>query len=128
MRCLVAGGAGFIGSHLCEYLLNKNHEVICVDNLITGSEDNIADLKDNSDFVFINQNIIESFEVRGEVDQIYHLASPASPVDYYKYPIDTLRVGSIGTENLLDMAKKINARFLLASTSEVYGNPEVNPQ
>ncbi len=128
MNCIVTGGAGFIGSHLCEYLLHKKHQVFCIDNLITGSRKNIEHLIDNSNFTFINQDIIQDFSFKEELDMVFHFASPASPVDYYKYPIDTLRVGSIGTENMLRIALKKKARFMLASTSEVYGDPKIHPQ
>jgi dTDP-glucose 4,6-dehydratase len=128
MNCIVTGGAGFIGSHLCEYLLHEKHQVFCIDNLITGSRKNIEHLIDNSNFTFINQDIIQDFSFKEELDMVFHFASPASPVDYYKYPIDTLRVGSIGTENMLRIALKKKARFMLASTSEVYGDPKIHPQ
>lgn len=128
MNCIVTGGAGFIGSHLCEYLLHKKHQVFCIDNLITGSRKNIEHLIDNSNFTFINQDIIQDFSFKEELDMVFHFASPASPVDYYKYPIDTLRVGSIGTENMLRITLKKKARFMLASTSEVYGDPKIHPQ
>lgn len=128
MRCIVTGGAGFIGSHLCEFLLENNHDVVCIDNLITGNHENIKHLEGRSDFVFMNQDITHDFSFDDEVNYIFHFASPASPVDYYKYPFDTLRVGSIGTENMLKIAKNHDARFLLASTSEVYGDPKVHPQ
>ena len=128
MNCIVTGGAGFIGSHLCEYLLHEKHQVFCIDNLITGSRKNIEHLTDNSNFTFINQDIIQDFSFKEELDMVFHFASPASPVDYYKYPIDTLRVGSIGTENMLRIALKKKARFMLASTSEVYGDPKIHPQ
>lgn len=128
MNCIVTGGAGFIGSHLCEFLLEKQYQVFCIDNLVTGSIKNIEHMKNDSKFVFINQDITKDFSFTDEVDLVFHFASPASPVDYYKYPIETLRVGSIGTENVLKIAQKNNARFMLASTSEVYGDPKVHPQ
>lgn len=128
MNCIVTGGAGFIGSHLCEFLLEKQYQVFCIDNLVTGSIKNIEHMKNDSKFVFINQDITKDFSFTDEVDLVFHFASPASPVDYYKYPIETLRVGSIGTENVLKIAQKNNARFMLASTSEVYGDPKIHPQ
>lgn len=128
MNCIVTGGAGFIGSHLCEFLLEKQYQVFCIDNLVTGSIKNIEHMKNDPKFVFINQDITKDFSFTDEVDLVFHFASPASPVDYYKYPIETLRVGSIGTENVLKIAQKNNARFMLASTSEVYGDPKVHPQ
>ena len=128
MRIVVTGGAGFIGSHLCEYLLAKGHDVICVDNLITGRKENMSNIIDNDEFTFILHNITEPIYFDEKIDWIFHLASPASPIDYQKHPIHTLKVGSIGTHNMLGVAKKYKARFLLASTSEVYGDPEINPQ
>ena len=126
-RTLITGGAGFLGSHLCEYLLDKDHEVICMDNLITGSRDNIAHIK-NERFQFIEHNVTEFIEVKGKLDYILHFASPASPIDYLELPIQTLKVGSLGTHNSLGLAKEKRAVFLLASTSEVYGDPLVHPQ
>jgi len=128
MNCIVTGGAGFIGSHLCEFLLQKGYSVVCIDNLITGSLKNIEHLKNAQNFTFLKQDIIQEFSIKQNVDMVFHFASPASPVDYYKYPLDTLRVGSIGTENMLKIAQAHHARFLLASTSEVYGDPKVHPQ
>ncbi len=128
MNCLVTGGAGFIGSHLCEHLLQNNYQVTCVDNLITGSLHNINHLMKNNRFTFINHDITTPLNHPEPLDEIYHFASPASPVDYYKYTIETLRVGSLGTEEMLKLAHQKKARFLLASTSEVYGDPEINPQ
>lgn len=128
MNSIVTGGAGFIGSHLCEFLLEKNHTVYCIDNLVTGSEKNISQLKDNTNFIFMNQDIIKDFSFTHDVDFVFHFASPASPVDYYQHPLETLQVGSIGTEHMLAIALKNNARFMLASTSEVYGDPKVHPQ
>lgn len=128
MNCVVTGGAGFIGSHLCDFLLQKGYSVVCIDNLITGSFKNIDHLKDTQNFTFLKQDIIREFSIDQKVDMVFHFASPASPVDYYKYPLDTLRVGSIGTENMLKIAQAHHARFLLASTSEVYGDPKVHPQ
>jgi len=128
MELLVTGGAGFIGSHLCDYLLDNGHEVICVDNLLTGSEENISHLKDNEHFEFVNHDVTEFIKVDGDLDYILHFASPASPVDYLELPIQTLKVGSLGTHNTLGLAKAKNAKFLIASTSEVYGDPLVHPQ
>ncbi|MDX6633210.1 MAG: dTDP-glucose 4,6-dehydratase [Solirubrobacterales bacterium] len=126
-RCIVTGGAGFLGSHLCEQLLERGHEVVCIDNLDTGSLKNIAHLRDQG-FEFINQDLTEYVEVDGEVDFIYHLASPASPIDYARLPLHTLKVGSYGTHHMLGVAKRKRSRFLLASTSEVYGDPQIHPQ
>ena len=126
-RTLVTGGAGFLGSHLCEYLLDKGHEVICMDNLITGSKQNISGVK-SSNFRFVNHNVSEFIKLDGDLDYILHFASPASPIDYLELPIQTLKVGALGTHNALGLAKAKNAVFLLASTSEVYGDPLVHPQ
>lgn len=126
-RTLVTGGAGFLGSHLCEYFLNKGHEVICMDNLITGSKDNISGLK-SENFHFVEHNVSEFINLEGELDFILHFASPASPIDYLELPIQTLKVGALGTHNALGLAKAKKATFLLASTSEVYGDPLVHPQ
>ena len=126
-RTLVTGGAGFLGSHLCEYLLNKEHEVICMDNLITGSKQNISGIK-SGNFHFVNHNVSEFIDLDGDLDYILHFASPASPIDYLDLPIQTLKVGALGTHNALGVAKAKNATFLLASTSEVYGDPLVHPQ
>ena len=126
-RTLVTGGAGFLGSHLCEYLLDKGHEVICMDNLITGSKQNISGIK-SGNFRFVNHNVSEFIKLDGNLDYILHFASPASPIDYLELPIQTLKVGALGTHNALGLAKAKNAVFLLASTSEVYGDPLVHPQ
>ncbi|MFT4579231.1 MAG: dTDP-glucose 4,6-dehydratase [Nitrospinales bacterium] len=126
-RTLVTGGAGFLGSHLCEYLVNKGHEVICMDNLITGSKQNISGIK-SGNFHFVNHNVSEFIDLDGDLDYILHFASPASPIDYLELPIQTLKVGALGTHNALGVAKAKNATFLLASTSEVYGDPLVHPQ
>ena len=126
-RTLVTGGAGFLGSNLCEYLLDKGHEVICMDNLITGSKQNISGIK-SSNFRFVNHNVSEFIKLDGDLDYILHFASPASPIDYLELPIQTLKVGALGTHNALGLAKAKNAVFLLASTSEVYGDPLVHPQ
>jgi dTDP-glucose 4,6-dehydratase len=125
--CLVTGGAGFLGSHLCEELLARGHRVICVDNLDTGTLKNIAHIRD-SRFLYLNIDITEPFQIDEPVDFIYHLASPASPIDYLRLPLHTLKVGSYGTHHALGLAKFKRARFLLASTSEVYGDPQVHPQ
>jgi len=128
LRVLITGGAGFIGSHLCDYYLENGDEVIAIDNFITGSRDNIRHLENNDKFSLIEHDVSEFIEVAGKLDLILHFASPASPVDYLKYPIQTLKVGALGTHNALGLAKAKGARFLLASTSEVYGDPEVHPQ
>jgi dTDP-glucose 4,6-dehydratase len=127
-RTLVTGGAGFLGSHLCDRLLAAGHEVLCVDNLITGSTDNIAHLVGREGFRFIKQDVTEYLYLAGPLDYLLHFASPASPVDYLRLPIQTLKVGSLGTHKALGLAKAKGARFLLASTSEVYGDPQVHPQ
>jgi dTDP-glucose 4,6-dehydratase len=124
---LVTGGAGFLGSHLCEYLVNKGHEVVCMDNLITGSKQNISGIKSRN-LHFVNHNVSEFIDLDGDLDYILHFASPASPFDYLELPIQTLKVGALGTHNALGLAKAKNATFLLASTSEVYGDPLVHPQ
>ncbi|MEJ7639535.1 MAG: UDP-glucuronic acid decarboxylase family protein [Singulisphaera sp.] len=128
MRTVITGGAGFVGSHLCERFLAEGDEVYCVDNLLTGNPRNIAHLGDNPRFRFIEHNISEPLLVDGPVDNVLHFASPASPADYLAHPIPTLKVGALGTHNALGLAKAKDARFLLASTSEVYGDPEVHPQ
>lgn len=128
MRVLITGGSGFLGSHLCERYLNEGYEVICMDNLITGSPDNIAHLFGNENFQFIKHDVTNYIHVEGNLDLVLHFASPASPIDYLKMPIQTLKVGSLGTHKALGLAKAKNARFLLASTSEVYGDPLVHPQ
>ncbi len=125
---LITGGAGFLGSHLCDRFLKEGYKVICMDNLITGSLANISHLEKNPDFKFINHNVSEYIDLKDEVDLILHFASPASPIDYLMHPIPTLKVGSLGTHNALGVAKAKNSKFLLASTSEVYGDPKVNPQ
>ena len=125
--CLVTGGAGFLGSHLCDHLLGQGHRVVCVDNLETGSLDNIKHIR-SPDFEFLMLDITSHFEVDGPVDFVFHMASPASPIDYARLPLHTLKVGAYGTHNTLGLAKVKRARFLLASTSEVYGDPEVHPQ
>lgn len=127
MKAIITGGAGFLGSHLCDLLLAKGYEVICVDNMITGSARNIGHIKTDK-FSYIRHDVTKPFYVEDEIDFIFHLASPASPVDYLELPIQTLKVGALGTYNMLGLAKEKGARFLLASTSEVYGDPLVNPQ
>ncbi|OGF47743.1 MAG: NAD-dependent dehydratase [Candidatus Firestonebacteria bacterium RIFOXYC2_FULL_39_67] len=124
---LITGGAGFLGSHLCEYFINKGHLVICVDNLLTGSKDNIAHL-DRKYLKFIKHDITKPLKIAGKVDYVLHFASPASPVDYTNHPIKTAKVGSLGTHNALGLAKAKKARFIVASTSEIYGDPHVHPQ
>jgi dTDP-glucose 4,6-dehydratase len=128
MRIVVLGGAGFLGSHLCDSLISRGHSVICVDNLITGNKSNIKHLMSHRDFEFSKQNISNGLKIDGNVDYVLHFASPASPIDYYKYPVETLKVGSLGTMKALNLARQNNARFLLASTSEVYGDPLQSPQ
>jgi dTDP-glucose 4,6-dehydratase len=128
MRVLITGGAGFLGSHLCDRFLSEGHEVIAIDNLITGSMDNIAHLIGDRNFTFIRHNVTNFLYVKDPLDAVLHFASPASPVDYLEHPIHTLKVGSLGTLNAIGLAKAKGARFLLASTSEVYGDPKLNPQ
>lgn len=127
-RSLITGGAGFLGSHLSERLLQEGHEVICMDNFITGDPDNIAHLIGRKGFHFVKHDVTEYIYVAGPLDYILHFASPASPIDYLKLPIQTLKVGSLGTHKALGLAKAKRARFLLASTSEVYGDPDIHPQ
>ena len=126
-RTLVTGGAGFLGSHLCDHLLDKGHQVICMDNLITGSLANIKHIRSDR-FTFIEHNVTKFIDIDGPLDYILHFASPASPIDYLNFPIPTLKVGSLGTHNALGLAKKKKSIFLIASTSEVYGDPLVHPQ
>jgi nucleoside-diphosphate-sugar epimerase len=128
LRVVVTGGAGFLGSHLCERLLNDGHEVVCFDSLLTGSTSNVAHLQDDPAFELSIQDVTNHIQVDGPVDFVMHLASPASPVDYARYPIETLKVGSAGTLNCLGLAKAKGAGFFLSSTSEVYGDPLVHPQ
>src|SRR5436190_2704229 len=128
MRILISGGAGFLGSHLTDLLLAQGHEVLGVDNFITGKEENILHLSGNAKYKFIRQDVIEAFNVDGPLDRIYHMASPASPVGYAKHQVATLKVNSQGTWNLLELSIEKNARFLMASTSETYGDPAVHPQ
>jgi len=125
---LITGGGGFIGSHLCERFLAEGHEVICVDNFITGSLGNLDQFRDNPKFSFIGHDISNPLKIKGPVDNVLHFASPASPVDYLNYPIQTLKVGSLGTHVTLGIAKEKGARYLMASTSEVYGDPLIHPQ
>ena len=127
MKTIVTGGAGFLGSHLCDLLLDKGHEVICIDNLVTGSARNIDHIKSDK-FTYLKYDVTEPIYFGDKIDYIFHLASPASPIDYLELPIQTLKVGALGTYNMLGLAKEQGARFLLASTSEVYGDPLVNPQ
>lgn len=128
MRVLITGAAGFLGSHLCDRFLAEGHSVIGMDNLLTGKVDNIAHLAGRSDFHFVKHDVTNYLYLDGSVDAVLHFASPASPIDYLTYPIQTLKVGSLGTHNALGLAKAKGARFLLASTSEVYGDPLVHPQ
>ena len=127
MRCVVTGGAGFLGSHLCDRLLAEGHDVVAIDSLITGNTDNLTHIR-NPRFDFIKHDVTKYIYLAGPVDFVFHLASPASPVDYLEFPIQTLKVGSLGTHNALGLAKEKQARFLITSTSEVYGDPDVNPQ
>ncbi|VTS03582.1 UDP-glucuronic acid decarboxylase family protein [Tuwongella immobilis] len=128
MRTLITGGGGFIGSHLCERFLAEGHSVICVDNFITGTLSNLDGFRNDPRFSFVGHDISHPLQIRGPIDNVLHFASPASPVDYLNYPIQTLKVGSLGTHNTLGLAKAKGARYLVASTSEVYGDPEVHPQ
>ena len=125
---LITGAAGFIGSHLCDYFLSKKYKVIGIDNLITGNLKNLSHLNSNTDFQFMKIDITHDFNIKNSIDYVLHFASPASPTDYLKIPLETLRVGSLGTENILKIALKNNARILIASTSEIYGDPLVHPQ
>jgi dTDP-glucose 4,6-dehydratase len=124
---VVTGGAGFLGSHLCDYLLGRGHRVVCVDNLETGSLENIEHCRDNG-FSFVHQDVVDGIWIDEPVDYVFHLASPASPIDYLRLPLQTLKVGSHGTHNALGLAKWKRARFVITSTSEVYGDPQVHPQ
>jgi dTDP-glucose 4,6-dehydratase len=128
MRVLITGAAGFLGSHLADRFIAEGHEVVGMDNLITGSMDNLAHLAGHKSFSFIKHDVSQYIYVAGNIDAVLHFASPASPNDYLEHPIPTLKVGSLGTHNTLGLAKQKNARYLLASTSEVYGDPQVNPQ
>jgi dTDP-glucose 4,6-dehydratase len=128
VRYLIAGAAGFIGSHLCERLITEGHSVVALDNFITGDMENVAHLVENPSFEFVEQDVSQAFEVPGAFDRVFHLASLASPVDYLKHPIETLESGSTATQNMLEMARRVGARFLLTSTSECYGDPLEHPQ
>jgi dTDP-glucose 4,6-dehydratase len=128
MRVLITGGAGFLGSHLCDLFLEHGYEVIAMDNLLTGSADNISHLFGRKAFQFIHHDVTNYIHIRGTLDAVLHFASPASPIDYARFPIQTLKVGSLGTHKALGLAKEKRARFLLASTSEIYGDPLVHPQ
>ena len=128
MRVLITGGAGFLGSHLCDRFLAEGHSVIAMDNLITGKTANIEQLAGRDDFLFIKHDVTNYIFVEGPLDAVLHFASPASPIDYLEYPIPTLKVGALGTHKVLGLAKEKGARFLLASTSEVYGDPLIHPQ
>lgn len=128
LRTLITGGAGFLGSHLCDRLLNDGHEVVCMDNFLTGSPDNISHLVGHPHFSFLEHDVTEYIAIEGPLDYVLHFASPASPIDYLRLPIQTLKVGALGTHNALGLTKAKNACFLLASTSEVYGDPSMHPQ
>jgi dTDP-glucose 4,6-dehydratase len=128
MRIVITGGAGFLGRHLCAAMVSLGHEVQCVDNLLTGQRQNIEELEKGPSFRFIDQDVTTAFQIEGPIDAVVHMACPASPPDYLRYPIETLEVGTIGTRNMLTLARAKGARFLLTSTSEVYGDPKVNPQ
>lgn len=128
MRVLITGGAGFLGSHLCDRFLSEGHSVIAMDNLITGNTRNIAHLAGNPNFHFVRHDVTNYIFIAGKIDAVLHFASPASPIDYLKYPIQTLKVGALGTHNALGLALHKGARFVLASTSEVYGDPLIHPQ
>ena len=128
MRAVITGGAGFLGSHLCDAMIERGWEIVCIDNLITGTEENIQHLANYPRFTFVRQDVTEVIGVDGPLDAVMHFASPASPDDYLKFPIETLKVGSLGTLHALDLARMHHARFLMASTSECYGDPEVSPQ
>ena len=127
-RAMITGGAGFLGSHLSDRLLSEGYNVVAVDNLVTGNTDNIKHLSNEPKFEFIEQDIIKPYTVSGPIDAVYHFASPASPVDYLELPLETLLVGSVGTHNTLELTKAKGARYIVASTSEVYGDPSIHPQ
>jgi dTDP-glucose 4,6-dehydratase len=128
MRAVVTGGAGFLGSHLCTRLIADGNDVVCIDNLLTGAERNIAHLRSEAGFVYVNHNVTTFTDVEGDVDYVFHFASPASPTDFERLPIQILKVGALGTHNCLGLARAKGAKFFLASTSEVYGDPEISPQ
>jgi dTDP-glucose 4,6-dehydratase len=128
VRAVITGGAGFLGSHLCDYLIEQGWEVLCLDNLITGTEDNLRHLTSHPRFQIVRMDVTRYIEVAGPVDYVLHFASPASPVDYLKLPIQTLKVGALGTHNTLGLALAKKAKYLLASTSECYGDPQISPQ
>ena len=128
MRVAITGGAGFLGSHLCDLFINKGWDVVCLDNLITGARANVAHLTSNPHFTFVEQDVSEPYDVADPLDAVLNFASPASPPDYLKHPIETMKVGSFGTYNTLELARKKKAKFLQASTSECYGDPDVSPQ
>ena len=127
-RVLITGGAGFLGSHLCDRFIAEGYYVIAMDNLLTGDISNLDHLKDNPDFEFVNHDVSKFISINGDLEYVLHFASPASPIDYLKMPIQTMKVGSLGTLNCLGLAKAKGARMLIASTSEVYGDPLVHPQ
>jgi dTDP-glucose 4,6-dehydratase len=127
-RSLITGGAGFLGSHLADRLLAEGHSVVCLDSMLTGASENISHLRNEKRFEFIQHDVTKFIDIKGQIDYVLHFASPASPADYKQYPIQTLKVGSLGTHNALGLAKEKNAVFLLASSSEVYGDPQVHPQ
>ncbi|MEZ0228941.1 MAG: GDP-mannose 4,6-dehydratase, partial [Planctomycetota bacterium] len=127
-RTVITGGAGFIGSHLCDHFLAQGHEVICIDNLLTGALENIEHIRKHPKFTFLHKDVTNYIAVEGPVNNVLHFASPASPADFERLPIQIMKVGAMGTHNALGLAKAKGARFLTASTSEVYGDPEVNPQ
>ncbi len=128
LRSVITGGAGFLGSHLADYLLSKGHEVVLIDNLVTGAKENIAHLEGNPKATFVEADICDPFDVAGPVDFVFNFASPASPIDFDRIPIEVMKVGSYGTHNCLELARRKGARFFMASTSEVYGDPHVHPQ
>ena len=128
MRCLISGGAGFVPSHLCDRLLAAGHEVVALDNLLTGRPENVEHLRSHERFTLVEQDVSVPFTIEGPFDQVYHLASPASPFDYLAWPVETMMVGSLGTRHMLEIARENDAAFLLASTSECYGDPREHPQ
>jgi dTDP-glucose 4,6-dehydratase len=128
LRAIITGGAGFLGSHLCDLFIEKGWEVVCLDNLVTGADSNVSHLLSHPRFRFVKQDVSQYIDIAGSVDAVLHFASPASPPDYLKFPIQTLKVGALGTHNTLGLAKAKSSKFLLASTSECYGDPEVSPQ